>query len=94
MSRQLTLKLTDAVYDALTHRASETGTSPAMIASQVLETQVAADRQDTARHRGTPFPRPVAEMIGAIDLGRPTGTDNRSIDADLAREYSDPGSRT
>jgi predicted DNA-binding antitoxin AbrB/MazE fold protein len=25
---------------------------------------------------------------GAVDLGRPTGTDNESIDADLAREYS------
>ncbi len=24
---------------------------------------------------------------GAVDLGRPTGADNESIDADLAREY-------
>ncbi len=24
---------------------------------------------------------------GAVDLGRPTGVDNESIDADLAREY-------
>lgn len=26
--------------------------------------------------------------IGAIDLGQPTGADNESIDADLAREYA------
>jgi hypothetical protein len=26
--------------------------------------------------------------IGSIDLGQPTGADNESIDADLAREYA------
>lgn len=28
--------------------------------------------------------------FGEIDLGFPTGVDNERIDADLAREYSDP----
>jgi len=27
------------------------------------------------------------ELFGSIDLGYPTGADNESIDADLAREY-------
>jgi predicted DNA-binding antitoxin AbrB/MazE fold protein len=29
----------------------------------------------------------VMAHAGAVDLGRPTGADNESIDADLAREY-------
>ena len=28
------------------------------------------------------------ELFGAVDLGYPTGADNDSIDADLAREYA------
>jgi len=28
------------------------------------------------------------QHAGAVNLGRPTGADNESIDADLAREYS------
>jgi hypothetical protein len=27
------------------------------------------------------------ELFGSVDLGYPTGADNKSIDADLAREY-------
>jgi hypothetical protein len=27
------------------------------------------------------------ELFGSVDLGYPTGADNESIDADLAREY-------
>jgi predicted DNA-binding antitoxin AbrB/MazE fold protein len=28
------------------------------------------------------------ELFGSVDLGYPTGADNDSIDADLAREYA------
>ena len=28
------------------------------------------------------------ELFGSVDLGYPTGADNESIDADLAREYA------
>lgn len=28
------------------------------------------------------------ELFGSVDLGNPTGADNESIDADLAREYA------
>ncbi len=30
----------------------------------------------------------IRELFGSISLGSPTGSDNESIDADLAREYS------
>jgi len=29
----------------------------------------------------------IREMFGSVSLGHPTGSDNDSIDADLAREY-------
>ena len=29
----------------------------------------------------------LSELFGSVDLGYPTGADNESIDADLAREY-------
>lgn len=32
--------------------------------------------------------RSLRELFGSVDLGHPTGTDNESIDADLAREYA------
>lgn len=35
------------------------------------------------RSRGT-----LRELFGSVDLGYPTGADNESIDADLAREYA------
>jgi hypothetical protein len=30
----------------------------------------------------------IRELFGSVDLGRPTGADNESIDADLTKEYS------
>ena len=30
----------------------------------------------------------LSELFGSVDLGYPTGADNESIDADLAREYA------
>lgn len=30
----------------------------------------------------------LSSLFGSISLGKPTGADNESIDADLAREYS------
>lgn len=35
------------------------------------------------KSRGT-----LRELFGSVDLGYPTGADNDSIDADLAREYA------
>ncbi len=29
----------------------------------------------------------ISELFGSVSLGHPTGADNESIDADLAREY-------
>ena len=87
--------MSDGVYATLRCQAEVTGTSPADLAAASLERhfrtsgglrddgslQTEAQKQ-TARER---FER----HFGAINLGYPTGADNESIDADLAKEYAD-----
>ena len=90
MSQTLILNLSEDVYTALRQHAEAAGTSPTRLAEAALEQQFrqtatapsqAADQQ-AARSQ---FER----HFGAVNLGRATGIDNESIDADLAREYSE-----
>ena len=46
----------------------------------------AATRAAASVQRSADLARIMAHA-GAVDLGKPTGADNESIDADLAREY-------
>ncbi len=91
MSQILTLELDDEVYAAIERHARSRGTSPSRwLASalqhsgdllQSLRIPVASpeekSRRQAARER---FER----HFGEVDLGRPTGVENESIDADLA----------
>ena len=36
-----------------------------------------------------PGEKKLSDLFGTVSLGYPTGADNESIDADLAREYAD-----
>ena len=88
MSQSLTVELSDEVYAALRRQAQATGTSLAHVAAASLERQFKGTRmlrtdaeKQAARER---FER----HFGEVNLGHPTGVDNESIDADLAREYS------
>ena len=64
---------------------------PADMAAQTLE-QRFDRRQDAATESGQPEARARFERhFGAIDLRHPSGADNESIDADLARIYGDAG---
>lgn len=94
MSQILTLELSDEVYNVLRDQAEAGGVSPAQVAAASLERQFLAF--DSSRHDGRSL-RTEAEKqaarerferhFGEVDLGRPTGMDNESIDADLAKEY-------
>jgi hypothetical protein len=92
MSRTLTVQLSEEVYAALGRRAEATGTSPAELAAASLESQFHScspcqeGQRQAARER---FER----RFGAVDLGYPTGADNESIDADLAKGYADAHER-
>jgi hypothetical protein len=81
MSHQLTLELPDEVFQPLAQAAQQAGQSLEQWATVQLRSCVASSTKqavDLAR---------LLVHAGAVDLGKPTGADNESIDADLAREY-------
>jgi hypothetical protein len=82
MTHQLILELTDEVFQPLARAAQESGqTLEQWATAQLCSSAASSTRQaaDLAR---------LLAHAGAVDLGKPTGADNDSIDADLAREYS------
>ena len=81
MFRQLTLELPEDVFELLTQAAQQAGQSLEQWAAAQLRSYVESSgkkAEDLAR---------LLAHAGAVDLGRPTGADNDSIDIDLAREY-------
>ncbi|MBF2050257.1 MAG: hypothetical protein EDM05_57640 [Leptolyngbya sp. IPPAS B-1204] len=89
MSQQLTLELSDEVYADLQQKANAVGLSITEWIVAVLSNQNngisrvlhSVAQQEEARQR-------FRSHGGAISLGYPTGIDNESIDADLARAYA------
>lgn len=52
------------------------------LASFIIKTVKTRDPEIQQRSSGG-----LEELFGSVSLGRPLGTDNEQIDADLAREY-------
>jgi hypothetical protein len=82
MTHQLMLELGDELYQPLARAARQAGLSLEAWATAQLRSCAAS-----SAHQSADLAR-LMTHAGAVDLGRPTGTDNASIDADLAREYS------
>lgn len=82
MSRML--ELPEPIYEGLVEAARAGGTTPAdWIAGKLPR---AKPPQAEAERRAA-----LDRLFShTVDLGRPLGTDNEGIDADLAREYLDP----
>ncbi len=83
MSHNLTLKLSDAAYDRIREEATAAGVDPAQLA--VLLVEKGLGERSPANVRTS---KGVEAHFGEMSLGYATGTDNDSIDADLAREYA------
>ena len=83
MVRQLTLRVSAAVFDELQSRAEARGTSAAKLAQVALETEF----RPTPLHLAATGRR-LEDHFGVIDLGAPTGADNEAIDRDLAAIYA------
>jgi len=87
MSQNLNLELSDEVYQTLKQQAENAGLSLQewIVFSLTKQSHNQEDRtvaeKEAVRDR---FRR----HAGAINLGYPTGADNESIDADLARAYN------
>ena len=86
-----TLELPDSVYHALLDAVRARGMAPQdWIAEQVQPSQSQSQAspalsQTTATDRQAALDRLLQHTVS---LGRPTGTDNECIDADLARAYA------
>ena len=50
--------------------------------------RVTIETRGAPQRSGTDSQGSLRELFGSVDLGYPTGADNESIDADLAREYA------
>jgi hypothetical protein len=84
MTHQLTLELPDELFQPLAQAARQAGQSLEQWATVQLRSCAAS----STRHAAD-----LARLLthaGEVDLGRPTGADNESIDADLSREYGSP----
>ncbi|ARI80970.1 MAG: hypothetical protein IM466_00605 [Microcystis sp. M04BS1] len=89
MSQVLTLELSDEVYAALQQQAKILGIDLSELVTTSLERQYRLNKNKDQR---TEAEKEAARKrferhIGSIS-GYPTGADNESIDADLAREYA------
>ena len=86
MSTVVTLELPDNVYEPLV-KVAEKAELPLeewiLARLRVYVPQVALSEQERAEAMAR-----LMRHAGAVNLGHPTGVDNESIDADLAREYS------
>ena len=89
MSHSITVELSDETYAALEEEAKAESRSPNKLAANALEerfgeTKKADEPSESERQAARERFR---RHFGAVSLGHPTGADNESIDADLAREY-------
>ena len=94
MSHPLTVELSDTAYAALQLRARAAAQSPAAVAATALEQHFGAtdglgvsERPTTEAEKKASRER-FERHFGEVNLGRATGADNESIDADLARAYA------
>ncbi|MFB0538400.1 MAG: hypothetical protein ACETWR_25955 [Anaerolineae bacterium] len=86
MGTVVTLELPDNVYEPLVKVAEKAELSLeewilARLRAYVLPVALSEQEHAEAMAR-------LMRHAGAVNLGHPTGVDNESIDADLAREYS------
>jgi len=85
MSIVVTLELPDNVYQPLVKVAEKAGKPLEewiLVQLQAQTPRVALSERERAEAMAR-----LMRHAGAVNLGRPTGVDNESIDVDLAREY-------
>ncbi len=88
--KTITIEVPDEVYQACEELARQQGRPvEALVLEFVLEHRFKPQPQLTEAERREARKRLLCHA-GAVSLGYPTGIDNESIDADLAREYLSP----
>ena len=90
MSQILTLELDEEVFAAIQRHAEAVGTTPAAWVADSLERQYGwGSHSSQQKADGQKGRERFERHFGEVDLGRATGADNESIDADLVKEYAD-----
>ncbi len=87
MSQRITITLPDEVAGPLSEVARTRGQTLEEFASESLAKSVPHAKEADAASVAQAEKR-FARWIGSVSLGHPSGSDNESIDADLAREYA------
>ena len=87
MSQSLTLQINDRSFDAMQTVAASSGISIAQVAAKALERQFRNETPQSEIDKQIARER-FERHFGELNLGSIDGSDNDSIDADLAREYA------
>jgi len=90
MSQSVTLELSDEVYASLRHQAEVAGLPLRewIVASLVQKTKANSKLDEQTNAEKEIARQRFRSYAGSINLGHATDTDNESIDADLAKAYS------
>ena len=88
MSHTITLELTEEIYSALQEQADKLGLSVTDLITQQLQSNLSILHPCTKAEKEAARQR-FQRHLGSITPGYATGIDNESIDADLAKAYSD-----
>ncbi len=87
MSRVLTYEIQEEVYSALEQMAKKAGVETEAYVLEYLARQASTSPQQLSAAEQEAALKRFDGLIGSVGLGRPTGADNETIDADLEREY-------
>jgi predicted transcriptional regulator len=87
MSQRITITLPDDVVTPLSEIARAQGQTLEEFAAEKLASSV-SHAQPLAAESARRAEERFARWIGSVSLGHQTGSDNETIDADLAREYT------
>lgn len=86
--KSITLQVPDEVYEACQQMARKYKRTVEECVLEFLRKYGPKPRPQLTEEERRAAQERFRQHIGAVSLGHPTGADNESIDADLAREYS------
>jgi len=85
--KTLTFQVPDEVYEACLQMARKYGRNVEDVVAEFLAKTAPKPRPKLTEEQRRAALAKLRRHFGAENLGHPTGADNESIDADLAREY-------
>ncbi|HKP84877.1 MAG TPA: hypothetical protein VJZ26_02195 [Blastocatellia bacterium] len=88
MSKTISFEVPNELYEVFEREAAQTGRAVEAVAIEFMAKYGPKPRPKLSEEELREAREKFRRHIGAASLGHPTGADNESIDADLAREYA------